>query len=101
MFLELSTAKFENPETFNALINKDKVTFIQVEFSFTNEPYSLLIYLPIKNGGEYADKIVVSQSEYANLGYRYILKQADYPTIVAELPKIGKMKLDKYYLDKP
>lgn len=98
---ELSKSKFEKVEPFNSTIDKDKVNFIQIELGFNDQSYSLQIYLPIKNGGQYANKIVLLQKEYANLGYEYILNQKDYPKTTTELPKIAEMNLDEYYLDKP
>lgn len=101
ILLELSKSKFERVETFNSTINKDNVNFIQIELGFNDKPYNLQIYLPIKNGGQYTNKIILLQKEYANLGYEYILNQKDYPKTTTEFPKIAEMKLDEYYLDKP
>lgn len=98
---DLSTAKIDNAEPFNSTIIKDKTNFIQIELGFENLPYSLQIYLPIQNGREYADKVVVLQKEYANLGYLYILNQVDFPKIKTDFPKIATMNLDEFYLDKP
>lgn len=98
---ELSKAKVEQAKPFNTTIDKDDVTFIHIELGFKDKPYSLQVYLPIKNGGQYAGKIVVRQEEFANLGYEYILSQSDYPKATREFQKIAAMKLDAYYLEKP
>ncbi len=98
---ELSTAKIEKTKPFNATISKANVNFIQIELGFRDKPYSLQIYLPIQNGGQYANQIVVWQKEYANLGYEYILNQNAFPKTTTDFPKIATMKLDAYYLDRP
>lgn len=98
---ELSFAKVENPEPFNSTIDKDKVNFIQIEFVLKSKPYSIQIYLPIKGGGQYANKIVVLQKEYANLGYKYVLNQKDYPKPTTAFPKIATMNLEEFYIDRP
>jgi len=98
---ELSKSKVEKVEPFSATIDKDNVNFIQIELNLKNKPYSVQVYLPIKNGKKYADKIVILQKEFANLGYEYILNQKDFPETISEFPKIAEMNLNEYYLDKP
>lgn len=102
IFSELKKSKYKSVATFNSTLNRgENAKYIQAEFGFKNLPYSLFIYLPIKNGGKYADEIIVMQREYANLGYAFTLNQEFYPKIKSELPKIAEMKLEKFYLDKP
>ena len=102
IFSDISKSKFEKVEPFNSPLNRlDKTKFIQADFGLKGKPYSLFIYLPIKNGGPYADKIIVRQKQYGNLGYEFVLNQREYPKIVSEFPKIASLKLDNYYLDKP
>lgn len=102
MFSDLAKSKFEKATSFNSTLNRgENVKYIQAEFGFKDKPYTLFIYLPIENGGRYDNKIIVMQREYANLGYEFILNQADYPKIITEFPKIADLKLDNYYVDKP
>lgn len=99
---DLTKLKAEKAEQFNSTLNYgDKVKFIQAEFGLKGKPYTLFIYLPIENGGQYSNKIVVMQRQYENLGYEFVLNQKDYPKIIADFPKIADLKLDNYYVDKP
>jgi len=102
IFSDLAKSKPINSKPFNSTLNRgDNVKFIQAEFGFKDKPYLLFIYLPIENGGQYSNKIVVMQKEYANIGYEFSLSQVDYPKITSKFPKIAELKLDNYYLDKP
>lgn len=102
IFSELKKSKFESVKTFNSTLNRgDNANYIQGEFVFKNSPYSIFIYLPIKNGAEYENKIIVMQREYVNLGYEFTLNQNDYLKIKSEFPRIATMKLEDFYLDKP
>lgn len=102
LFSELKKSKFESARTFNSTLNRgENAKYIQAEFGFKNLPYSIFIYLPIKNGEQYDNKIIVMQREYVNLGYEFSLNQNDYPKIKSEFPKIAEMKLENFYLDKP
>lgn len=102
IFSDLSKSKFESVRPFNATLNYgDKVKFVQAEFELKDKPYTLFIYLPIENGGQYSNKIIVMQRQYVNLGYEFILNAKNYSKIIAEFPKIADLKLDSYYVDKP
>lgn len=102
IFSELKKSKFELVKAFNSTLDRgEKVKYIQAEFGFKNLPYSIFIYLPIKNGGQYENKIIVMQREYVNLGYEFTLNQNDYLKIKSEFPKIAEMQLEKYYEEKP
>ncbi len=101
IFSELSKSKIKKVEPFHSIINKYNVNFIQVEFVLKNKPYGLKIYLPIANGKKYENRIVVQQMEYTNLGYQYVLNQKDCPKTTTAFPKIAKMQLNDYYLEKP
>ena len=102
IFSDLAKSKPVNSKPFNSTLNRgDNVKFIQAEFGFKDKPYLLFIYLPIENGGQYSNKIVIMQKEYANLGYEFSLNQVDYPKLTSEFPKITELKLDNYYVDKP
>ncbi len=102
IFSELKKSKFESAKAFNSTLNRgESAKYIQAEFRFKNLPYSIFIYLPIKNGGQYENEIIVMQREYANLGYEFTLNQNDYLKIKNEFPRIAEMKLDKYYEEKP
>ncbi len=102
IFSDLAKSKFEKVGSFNSTLNRgDKAKFIQAEFELKDKPYTLSLYLPIENGGQYSNKIIVMQRQYANLGYEFVLNQKDYPRITSDFPKIAMLKLDNYYLDKP
>ena len=102
IFSDLGKSKFEKVEPFNSTLNRgDKVKFIQAEFGFKDKPYTLFVYLPIENGGQYSNKIIVMQKQYVNLGYVFVLNQKDYSKIISEFPKIAVLKLDNFYVDKP
>ena len=102
IFSDLAKIKPVNSQSFNSTLNRgDNVKFIQAEFGFKDKPYTLFIYLPIENGGQYNNKIIVMQREYANLGYEFNLNQKDYSKITSEFPKIAEIQLDNYYVDKP
>jgi hypothetical protein len=102
IFSDLAKSKFEKVEPFNSTLNRgDKVKFIQAEFGFKDKPYTLFVYLPIENGGQYSNKIIVMQRQYVNLGYVFVLNQKDYSKITSEFPKIADLKLDNFYVDKP
>lgn len=102
IFSDLTKFKFKKSTIFNSAINRGNAKFIQISLVFNdNISKNLFIYLPIENGGKYANKIILRQSEYANLGYEFILDQKDYPKIMQEFPKIAQMNLNHYYLDKP
>lgn len=102
LFSELKKSKFKSVNTFNSTLNRgESAKYIQAEFGFKNLPYSIFIYLPIKNGGQYENEVIVMQREYVNLGYEFTLSQNDYPKIKSEFPKIAEMKLENFYLDKP
>ena len=102
IFSELKKSNFKSVKTFNSTLNRgESAKYIQAEFGFKNLPYSIFIYLPIKNGGQYENKIIVMQREYVNLGYEFTLNQNDYLKIKSEFPKIAEMNLENFYLDKP
>ena len=102
IFDDLKKSKFEKVEIFNSSFNRgDSPSFIQLDVSLKNKPYGVFLYLPIEDDGIYSDKIILMQMEYANLGYKYILNQKDYPKIIKEFPKIGKLKLEKFYEENP
>ena len=102
IFSELKKSNFKSVKTFNSTLNRgESAKYIQAEFGFKNLPYSIFIYLPIKNGGPYENKIIVMQREYVNLGYEFTLNQNDYLKIKSEFPKIAEMNLENFYLDKP
>jgi hypothetical protein len=102
IFSELAKSKPVKPEPFNATLNRtDSVKFIQAEFGFKDKPYTLFIYLPLENGGQYSNKIIVRQREYVNLGYEFALSQIDYPKITSQFPKIAELPLVTYYSDRP
>ena len=97
IFSELKKTKFESVKTFNGTLNRgENAKYIQAEFGFKNLPYSIFIYLPIKNGGQYENEIIVMQREYVNLGYEFTLSQNDYLKIKSEFPIIAEMKLEKF-----
>ena len=102
IFSELKKSNFKSVKKFNSTLNRgENAKYIQAEFSFKNLPYSIFIYLPIKNGGQYENEIILMQREYVNLGYEFTLNQNDYLIIKSEFPKIAEMNLENYYLDKP
>jgi hypothetical protein len=102
IFTDLGKSKPVNSKPYNSTLNRgDSVNFIQAEFGFKNKPYTLFIYLQIGSDGQYTNKIIVLQREYVDLGYEFTLSQVDYPKITSEFPKIAKLKLDNYYVDKP
>lgn len=102
IFSDLKKSKFESVRTFNSTLNRgENARYIQAEFGFKNLPYSIFIYLPLKDGGQFDNKIIVMQREYVNLGYEFTLNQSDYPKIQSEFPKIIEMNLENFYVDKP
>jgi len=102
IFEDLKQSKFEKVEVFNTSLDRgEKASFIQIEMSLKNKPYLIFLYLPIEDDGSYADEIVFIQKEYANLGFKYLLKQSDYQSITTEFPKIGKLNLEEFYHDDP
>lgn len=102
IFSDLKKSKFESVRTFNSTLNRGENTrYIQAEFGFKNLPYSIFIYLPLKNSGQFDNKIILMQREYVNLGYEFTLNQSDYPKIQSEFPKIIEMNLESFYVDKP
>lgn len=102
IFEDLKQSKFEKIEMFNTPLDRgEKTTFIQIEILLKDRPYLIFLYLPIEDEGRYSEKIVFMQKEYANLGYKYILRQGDYRRITNQFPKIGKMDLEDYYHDTP
>lgn len=102
IFSDLAKSKLEKVEQFNSALNRgDKVKFIQAEFGLKDKPYTLFIYLPIENGGQYSNKIIVMQKQYANLGYVFVLNQKDYAKATSEFSRIADLNLANYYLDKP
>jgi len=102
IFDDLRQSKFEKVEAFNTSLDRgENPSFIQLEIQLKNNPYAVFLYLPIQEGGKYADKIVLMQREYSNLGYQFTLKQSDYKKITSEFPKIGKLNLEEFYHDNP
>lgn len=102
IFEDLEKSKFEKVEAFNTSLDRGmNPSFIQIEIMLKDKPYLVFLYLPIKDDGTYSDQIIFMQKEYANLGYKYVLKQSDYKTITNEFPKIGKMNLEEFYHDNP
>lgn len=102
VFEDLEKSKFEKVETFNTSLDRGiNPSFIQIEIMLKDKPYLVFLYLPIGDDRTYPDQIILMQKEYANLGYKYILKQSDYKIIASEFPKIGKMNLEEFYHDNP
>lgn len=99
---DLKQSRFEKVEVFKTSLDTGEApSFVQIEILLKNKPYTIFLYLPIEDNGVYSDEIVLLQKEYANLGYKYILKQSDYKKITAELPKIGQLNLEEFYEDNP
>ncbi len=102
IFEDLEKSKFEKVEAFNTSLDRGlNPSFIQIEIMLKGKPYLVFLYLPIEDDGTYSDQIIFMQKEYANLGYKYVLKQSDYKKITNEFPKIGKMNLEEFYHDNP
>ena len=102
IFNDLKQSKFEKVEIFNTSLDRGlNPSFIQIEIMLKDKPYLIFLYLPIEDSGTSNNEIIFMQKEYANLGYKYILKQSDYKKITSEFPKIGKMNLEEFYHDNP
>lgn len=102
IFDDLKKSKFEKVEVVNTTLQRgDNPKFIQILFDLKDKPYSILIYLPLKDEGLYTGKIVLMQGEYSNLGYLFTLNKEDYSIVVKEFPKIINMKLNDFYDENP
>lgn len=102
IFLELEKNTLPKETVFNGLLDRgDGANYIQVEFVFTNKPYTIFIYLQLDGNGNFEDEILIIQKQYANLGFLYKLKQSSYPQIVTEFSKIPDLDLKDYYELKP
>lgn len=102
IFKELEAVVLEDPQVFTSPLNRGiNLEFIQAEFMMTDKNYGVFIYLPLGNGGNLSDSIIIRQQQFANLGFQYYISKKHNQRLAELLESIKSKDWRNYYLQNP